>query len=62
MTSDYSLNKPTSFNKEWYNLWNEKMKFFKEEIDCGIWKIVKEDSLVPTHDVKGVVVNKLEKD
>lgn len=62
MTSSYSLNKPSSFDGEMYKLWKEKMKLFIEGTDRGIWKFVKEGPFVPTHDIDGVVVRKLEKD
>lgn len=62
MSLSYLLNKPSSFNGEGYNLWREKMKVFIEGMNCGIWKIVKEGPFVPTHEVNGTVVDKLEKD
>lgn len=59
MSSRYSLNKPSSFNRECYSLWKEKMNFVIEGTICGIWKDVKEGPFVPTHNVYGVVVDNL---
>lgn len=62
MSSSYSLNNPPLFNGEGYRSWEEKMKFFIEGTNRGIWKAVREGSFVPTHEVNGVVVEKYEKD
>lgn len=62
ITSGDSLNKSSFFNGEKFYLWQENMRIFIEVMDCGIWKIVKEDSFVLTDEVNGVVVNKYNED
>lgn len=37
-------------------------KFFIKGIDLSIWKVVKKELFVHTHEVNGIVVNKFEKD
>lgn len=62
MNSSYSLNKPPFFNGEVYSLWKEKMIFFIEWMNRGIWNAVKESSFVPTQEVNGVVENNPKRD
>ena len=61
ITSSYSLKKLPLFNREGYNVWKEKMKFFIEGMDHGVWKVVNEDPFVLTHIVNTVVENKPKK-
>lgn len=61
-SSIYLLNKAPSFNVKGYSFWKEKLEFFIEGRNCGIWKTVKECPFVPTHNVDDVVVDKPQKD
>lgn len=62
MTSNDFLKKISSFNREGYALWKEKMRIFINKIDFHILKDVKNGPFIPTHQVNDVVVNKEEDD
>lgn len=57
MSLRYSLNKPHPIVS-----FMEKLNFFIEEMDRSIQKAVKKGLFVSTHNVKGIIASKYEKD
>lgn len=55
-----SLNKLPSFNWEGSTLWKENMRIIIEKLNFDIWKSIKNDYFVLTHQVNYVMVNKEE--
>ena len=50
-----STNRPPLFNRENYNYWKARIKFFIQASDYNLWSIIVNGPHIPTHSINNVV-------